>query len=65
MKEEGFRKVVEDGWDSVQRVENIAAKVKGVATSLQDWSKNVLGDLEKRLKKGKEGAGEVEMCTLE
>lgn len=56
---------MEDGWDSVQRVENIAAKVKGVATSLQDWSKNVLGDLEKRLKKGKEGAGEVEMCTLE
>jgi hypothetical protein len=33
--------------------------VKGVAASLKDWSGNVLGDLEKRVKKVK---GELEKC---
>ena len=29
-------------------------ELRGVATSLEDWSTNVLGDLEKRLRKAKE-----------
>lgn len=35
-------------------------KSEGVATSLSDWSVNVLGDLEKRLNKGQERIREVE-----
>lgn len=51
-KEEGIRKVVENAWMSGSS-DPFSAKVKGVAASLVDWSRNMLGDLEKRLKKAK------------
>jgi hypothetical protein len=53
LQEEGFRRVVEEGWESMENTESLSAKVKGVAASLQDWNRNVLGDLEKRLRKAK------------
>jgi hypothetical protein len=37
----------------------IASKIKGVASSLQNWKTNVLGDLEKRQKKAKK---DLEAC---
>jgi hypothetical protein len=39
--------------DAVGGDGKIASKIKGVASSLQNWKTNVLGDLEKRLKKAK------------
>jgi hypothetical protein len=53
LKEEGFRKVVEDAWDVGGASNLFSDKVKGVAASLEDWSRNALGDLERRLKKAK------------
>lgn len=53
LQEEVFRRVVEEGWESIGSSEDFCTKVRGVATSLQDWNNNVLGDLEKRLRKAK------------
>lgn len=51
VKEEGWRKVIEEAW--VQRMEmggGLGENLKGVASSLKEWSANALGDLEKRLR---------------
>lgn len=55
MQEEDYRQVIEDAWglsDGGERC--MYENLRGVAASLKEWSVNVLGDLEKRLKKTKE-----------
>ena len=53
--------VVTDAWNKVveQGAPQVMEALKGVATSLTDWSNNVLGDLEKRVRKLKV---ELEIC---
>lgn len=54
MQEEECRQVIEDAWKSGgQGVRRFVENIRGVASSLKEWSVNVLGDLEKRLKKVK------------
>jgi hypothetical protein len=54
IQEEGCRKVIEDAWEQRLGTDcSLGECLRGVATSLKDWSVNVLGDLEKRLKKAK------------
>jgi hypothetical protein len=53
LQEEGFRRVVEEGLESVGSQVDFSSRVRGVAASLQEWNNNVLGDLEKRLRKVK------------
>ena len=54
LKEEDCRGVVEEAWNSgVDGVGNLSSHLRGVACSLKDWSSNVLGGLEKRLKQAK------------
>lgn len=52
MQEEDCRRVVEEAWESssVLQARNLSDSLRGVEASLQDWSVNVLGDLEKRVK---------------
>jgi hypothetical protein len=61
LKEDKCGEVVEDAWN--QAMEQPSASVhdalKGVAVSLTNWSQNVLGDLERRVKKVKK---ELEEC---
>ena len=53
--------MVTDAWNKVveQGAPQVMEALKGVATSLTDWSNNVLGDLEKRVRKLKV---ELEIC---
>lgn len=54
LEEEQCREVVLEAWVGANEEEggcSIAHALKSVAGSLQEWSSNVLGDLEKRLKK--------------
>lgn len=52
IQEEGCRKVIEDAWASGDSEGGcLKDNIRGLATSLKEWSVNVLGDLEKRLKK--------------
>ncbi|KAG0523282.1 hypothetical protein BDA96_07G110100 [Sorghum bicolor] len=53
LKEEGFKDIVKEGWESVGDVGSLSSKVKGMANSLDAWNINVLGDLEKRLRSAK------------
>lgn len=54
IQEEGYHKVIEDAWEQRSGTDcSLGECLRGVATSLKDWSVNVLGDLEKRLKKAK------------
>lgn len=54
LQEEGCRKVIEDAWgEGVSSVGSLGDQLRAVAASLRDWSKNILGDLEKRLRKAK------------
>jgi hypothetical protein len=54
IKEEGCRKVIEEAWNLNSVGDGrLRESIRGVAASLKDWSVNVLGDLEKRLKKAK------------
>jgi len=55
LQEETSRHVVEGAWgDGGDMGSGLEEELRGVATSLEDWSTNVLGDLEKRLRKAKE-----------
>jgi hypothetical protein len=38
LQEEGFKRVVEEGWESMRSSESLSAKVQGVVASLQDWN---------------------------
>jgi hypothetical protein len=54
VKEAGCREVIEGAWG--QRGDaggDLGERLRGVASSLKDWSENVLGDLEKRLRGAK------------
>jgi hypothetical protein len=53
LEEEECRDVVENGWKREMELNNKGAMgaVRGILGVLVDWSKNVLGDLEKRIKK--------------
>jgi hypothetical protein len=54
IQEEGCRKVIEEAWGKSSDVGGcLKENLRGVAASLSEWSINVLGDLEKRLKKAK------------
>lgn len=55
LEEEQCRGVVAEAWEmAVGGSEGkVMEALKGVAASLQNWSTNILGDLEKRLKKAK------------
>jgi hypothetical protein len=61
LEEEQCRSVVEAGWQFAKESggQEVMGMLKGVAASLQSWSTNVLGDLEKRLKKAKK---DLENC---
>jgi len=51
---EGCPKVIEEAWESSSGADcSLRESIRGMAASLKDWSVNVLGDLEKRLKKAK------------
>jgi hypothetical protein len=53
LEEEACRDIVESSWAREVQVNNkgVVEAVSGVLGDLVDWSKNVLGDLEKRIKK--------------
>jgi hypothetical protein len=53
LEEVDCRGIVENGWAREAGINNkgVMAAVKGVLGYLVDWSRNVLGDLEKRIKK--------------
>lgn len=53
VEEEDFRKVVEEAWARANDSQNVrvAGALKGVAAGLSSWSQNMLGDLEKWIKK--------------
>jgi hypothetical protein len=53
LEEEDCRGIVENGWarEVAGSSKGVADAVKGVLGELVDWSRNVLGDLEKRIKK--------------
>jgi len=54
IKEEDCRKIIEEAWALREGVGCcLGESLRGVAASLKDWSVNVLGDLEKCLKKTK------------
>jgi len=58
LKEDGCRKVVEDAWGlRPENESSLRESLRGVATSLKEWSMNVLGDLEKRVRKAKKELG--------
>lgn len=61
LEEEHCREVVQEAWERTRSGEigKVADVLQGVASSLQNWSTNVLGDLEKRLKSAKK---ELEKC---
>ena len=56
LEEEDCRAMVENAWKKGVQLEGkgVAAAVKGVMGELVDWSRNILGDLEKRISKTKE-----------
>ena len=53
MEEEQCSAIVENAWRTAVDVagENVAGAISRVAVDLTDWSKNILGDLEKRIKR--------------
>jgi len=53
--------IVENAWKLIMEARGgkVVDAVKGVAVELWDWSKNILGDLEKRIKHVKK---ELEKC---
>lgn len=54
LQEESCRQVVQEAWTASEGSGgDLGEKIRGVAAGLKDWSVNVLGDLEKRLKKAK------------
>jgi len=61
LEEEDFWKVVEEAWEQSTAIQDskVMGALKGVATGLKHWSPNVLGDLERRVKKVKV---ELERC---
>lgn len=61
LEESQCRKVVEEAWEGAQLGvgSGVYEALKEVSGSLYEWSVNVLGDLEKRLKKAKK---ELELC---
>lgn len=61
LEEEKFKEVVKEAWDVSAGLQGLLvhASLAGVAAGLSSWSSNVLGDLEKRVKKVKK---ELETC---
>ena len=57
LEEEDCKAMVENAWKKGVQWEGkgVAAAVKGVMVELVDWSRNILGDLEKRISKAKKG----------
>jgi len=53
LEEEDCARVVEEAWEGSVG-ESLSSKLKGVAAGLGDWSINVLGDLQKCVKKAKD-----------
>lgn len=53
LREDGCRKVVEEAWGLVAGGGSLAAVLKGMSSSLAEWSSNALGGLEKQLKDAK------------
>jgi hypothetical protein len=53
LQEEGCEEVVKNSWTLKMQVENhgVVGALKGVLSDMVDWSKNVLGDLDKRIRK--------------
>lgn len=52
--EEGCKKVREEAWSNLDgESSSLREGLRGIASSLIKWSVNVVGDLEKRLKKAK------------
>ncbi|VAH55769.1 hypothetical protein VPH35_041824 [Triticum aestivum] len=51
LEEEGCKEIVKNAWEREKIVEEqeVAGAAKGVLKEVFDWSKNVLGDLEKRI----------------
>ena len=52
VEEEQCGVIIENAWKLATQVrgEKVENAVKGVASDLWDWSKNILGDLERRIK---------------
>jgi hypothetical protein len=61
VEEEGCEELVKNAWELNTRVlqEDVVGGLKGVMKDLVDWSRNVLGDLDKRISKLKK---ELEEC---
>jgi hypothetical protein len=53
LEEEGCAAVLENAWSMATDIHNkyVVGALKGVLGDLQDWSKNVLGDLDHRISK--------------
>ena len=43
LKEEGFKNIIKEGWESAGSAERLTTRVKGVAASLKDWNSKLRG----------------------
>jgi hypothetical protein len=61
LEEHQYQEVVQMAWENGRWESEVKVvdAIRSIATGLQDWSVNMLGDLEKRLKKAKT---ELEGC---
>ena len=64
IQEDGCEGIIRNAWEREVRLkgETIAGALRGVLGELVDWNRNILGDLEKRIKKSKK---ELEKCRRE
>jgi hypothetical protein len=55
LEEHQYQEVVQMAWENGRWESEVKVvdAIRSIATGLQDWSVNMLGDLEKRLKKAK------------
>ena len=66
MEEENCVVIVENAWKLSMNTGTgvVADAVRGVANDIWDWSRNVLGDLEKRIKRAKRELDACRRCAL-
>ena len=51
LEEEGYRDLVQNAWEKETVIDGkkVVGAVRGVMKELIDWSKNIMGDMEKRI----------------
>lgn len=66
VEEEQCESIVENAWRSAMEVsgEKVEEALRRVAVDLSDWSKNILGDLEKRIKHVRRSLEDCRKCSI-